>query len=134
MENSMQTLYLEICHEIQGSKGMNPCAYRVGSTSGFRSRWTTPWKWQKDITLRICTTTAFASSSEYFPPLQQAHEYSWKDKLGRNRIYQMSIENPIEREEWYVYTWKAICLATHRPRTTCEASQVKSQIQIQIQI
>ena len=43
------------------------------TTSGFRSRWTTPWRWQKAATLKIWTMTTLASSSEYFPPLQK-HE------------------------------------------------------------
>lgn len=38
-------------------------------TSGFRSRCTTPWRWQKATTFRICTTIALASSSLYLPPL-----------------------------------------------------------------
>lgn len=42
-------------------------------TSGFRSRCTTPWRWQKETTLRIWTMTALASSSEYFPPLKDAN-------------------------------------------------------------
>lgn len=43
----------------------------IRRTSGFRSRWTTPWRWQYATTLNICTITTFASSSEYFPPLEQ---------------------------------------------------------------
>lgn len=39
-------------------------------TSGFRSRWTTPWRWKYATTLRICIMTNLASSSEYFPPLK----------------------------------------------------------------
>lgn len=44
-----------------------------GYTSGFRSRWTTPWRWQYAATLKICTIIIFASSSEYFPPLDQTN-------------------------------------------------------------
>lgn len=44
-------------------------------TSGFRSRCTTPWRWQNATKFRICTMTAFASSSEYFPPLEKEQKY-----------------------------------------------------------
>jgi len=40
-------------------------------TSGLRSLCTTPWRWQNATTFSICTMTALASSSEYFPPLKK---------------------------------------------------------------
>lgn len=47
-------------------------------TSGFKSRWTTPWRWQNATTFRICTTIAFASSSVYLPPLEKEDSLGWK--------------------------------------------------------
>jgi hypothetical protein len=40
-------------------------------TSSFRSRWTTPWRWQKATTFNICSTIIFTSPSLYLPPLQK---------------------------------------------------------------
>jgi len=61
-------------------------------TSGLRSRWTTPWMWQKATTFNICTRTAFASSSEYFPPLKSnaKHQFYWStyfDVLFQNFMF-----------------------------------------------
>lgn len=55
----------------------------VCSTSGLRSRCTTPCRWQNATTFSICTITAFASSSEYFPPLKR-DQSTWLEATMRN--------------------------------------------------
>jgi hypothetical protein len=59
----------EIPIEFRRHSSDNTAKVQARHTSGLRSRCTTPWRWQNETMLKICSTTILASSSEYLPPL-----------------------------------------------------------------
>lgn len=84
-------------------------------TSGFRSRWTTPWRWQNEATLRIWRITTFASSSEYFPPLQRKMYAVIFRFQNPSTINEAIVLNNAGIRKWYNCKYLAKILSSSSP-------------------